>query len=161
MLALLTTKGTPMKLFKKKHNPFIANVTRTALGEGYMVRSAIESRRESPNDLGNPLTAICDRDLEELPEAAAAMMIYGYCTIKYQAPTTPNVSALRQLLASRGHSEKDIDALMLNNKGSLFDLITFNLQYEQAAYTFTNQELLTFYNNLCKRSTIFKQVSVS
>jgi hypothetical protein len=70
-----------MAIFKRKHNPFIANVTRSACGSGYIIPSTVDARlRTQENDDSVPLVALSDKEIEDLPEAAAAMMIYAYFT---------------------------------------------------------------------------------
>ena len=144
-----------MAIFGRKHNTLIINVTRTACGDDYVVPSNVDYRLQTEDDpKGTPIKAMNDKQIEALPEATAAMMIYGYCSLKYANQSKLEADLLKELLSSRGISKKQIEDYMFSGD-TLFSLIDITLKYAGSPRVFSDDTLTMFYNNLCKRSPIF------
>ncbi len=150
-----------MGLFGKKKDNFTVNVTRTATGKGYIVRSTVDYRLRTPADVGRLIDDLDDKTVQELPEAAAAGMIYSYCTIKYADPTISNEDALLKMLEESGYAKREVNDLNVMNTGSLVDLINYNLQYHAKDYIFNLEEVKGFYENLCMTSPIFRNIEIN
>lgn len=148
-----------MGLFKKKGN-FVANVTRAALGQDYVFYKFHDERFRGVNDEGVNIQDVKDWRLTGLPEASAVMIIYGYCRLKYQDPKLGNDEVIKQVILDRTLSRKTADWIVSVSFGSVFSAINSSLLKANAAYTFTDNELVIFYENLCKKSPIFSGLDI-
>lgn len=146
-------------LFRRKGN-FTTNITRVALGDDYIFYKFRDERFRGVSDEGVSIKKLSNWKLIGLPECTVAMMIYSYCRIKYQSPDTTNNEAIREVAYIQTGSHQKADSVATTSFESLTSAMNSVLRMHGVDTIFTKKDTQAFYNNICKKSPIFKGIDI-